>query len=94
MSFSLFTDEPDDDAKVVFSGAAVKKLQRIIEQLASPVIGPGLRYSINEAQLTLWADIPKSSGTSLPVGQYQGQGYYMVSDNQAGFSDTFLIQGP
>lgn len=34
------------------------------------------------------------AGGGESIGQYQGQGKFMVSDNQVGFSDIFMIQGP
>lgn len=33
-------------------------------------------------------------GGSESIGQYQGQGPFMVADHQKGYSDIFMIQGP
>ena len=61
--------------------------------------GPGVRNSVHgvtfsppPSQRSRPAD-PQPGGT-LPLGQYQGMFYGMVSDNQGGFSDIFMIQGP
>lgn len=87
MSFSFFDDTPDDDSMVIWTGRTIKRLKRIIEQLASPTIGPGLRYSITEAQLTLWADGVPSGGSSdlIPAffTQVGGSDGILSSDTEA-----------
>lgn len=89
MSFSVFDDHPGDDQPVILNGKTFARLMSVLEQLARPVIDQtfGLRYSFDDARLSLSLDPEPSNGRFVKItdtadgaGIYKGKNAIAPTD--------------